>query len=497
MTMSLFVLAALGLIEAAPAAPPAPREFRAVWVATVENIDWPTRPGLPVEQQKSEAIAILDQAARLHMNAIVLQVRTAADALYDSPIEPWSYYLTGTQGKAPEPYYDPLKFWIDEAHRRGLTLHAWLNPFRSRVAGARYEDAASHVDKSRPDLSKTYGKMRWLDPGEPEAYDQTLRVVRDLAKRYDLDGLHIDDYFYPYPIADPDDPKKELPFPDDPSWAKARASGVTGERNDWRRANMNRLIEAMNAAIHEEKPTALFGISPFGIPRPGQPEGVKGFDQYDKLYADAVLWLNKGWCDYMAPQLYWKIDSPGQPFRPLLNYWVEQNTLKKHVWPGLSISRVGPGEKGYAPDEILNQIGIIRETPGATGHILFSQKALRANRLGLADRMLEKLYREPALIPASPWLGDKAPAKPTVKVTIAGVHGNLQAARGEGDPPFVWAVHVRRGDAWEFSLHPATEPYRLSFATGEVAAVSIVAVDRLGNASEPAVYEVKKSPAAP
>ncbi|WP_435015360.1 glycoside hydrolase family 10 protein [Tundrisphaera sp. TA3] len=495
MIAHLLCLATLAAAPAPPDAPPIPREFRAVWVATVENIDWPTKPGLPVATQKAEAIAILDSAARLNLNAVVLQVRTAADALYDSPIEPWSHYLTGKQGQAPEPYYDPLQFWIEEAHRRGLTLHAWLNPFRSKIAGARYEDAASHVDKARPDLAKAYGTMRWMDPGEPDAFDQTLRVVADLAKRYDLDGLHIDDYFYPYPIADPARPGQELPFPDDPSWKKAQEAGYKGERNDWRRGNINRLIRAMAEKIRAERPTALFGISPFGIPRPGQPEGVKGFDQYDKLYADAVLWLKEGWCDYIAPQLYWKVDSPGQPFRPLLNYWIEQNTHKRHVWPGLSSSRVGTGEKSYRPDEIFRQIEIIRETPGATGNILFSQKSLRPGPTQFADKLVEGLYREPAIIPTSPWLGSKPPEKPKVLTTFNGGNPAFKPLPS-ATPPFVWVIQIRRGEAWETLVRPyggESQGFGAIDAAG-IQRMVVTAVDRLGNASEPTIVELEAKP---
>ena len=484
--MTIANLILLAAIAAAPSeAPPAPREFRAVWVATVGNIDWPTRPGLTTDEQKAEAVAILDQAAQLHLNAVILQVRTAADALYDSPIEPWSAYLSGEQGRPPEPFYDPLVFWLDEAHRRGLTLHAWINPFRARVAGARYEETAGHIAKAHPDRVRSYGTSRWMDPGEPGAFAQTLRVVADLAQRYDLDGLHIDDYFYPYPIPDPDHPGQELPFPDNASWDKAVASGYIGERGDWRRGNITRLIETMAETIRAERPTALFGISPFGIPRPGQPAGVVGFDQYDKLHADAVLWLNKGLCDYIAPQLYWKIDAPGQPFRPLLDEWVRQNTRGRHVWPGLSTSRVGPGARGYSPDEILNQIAILRANPGATGSIFFSQKSLRANKLGIADRLLAGPYREPALIPASPWIGAKAPGRPEVETKGIGAILTVMPTPAPGSTPFLWAVQALRGDRWEFSTHPASEP-RFTLLDG-VEVLSISAVDRLGNASEPAL----------
>jgi uncharacterized lipoprotein YddW (UPF0748 family) len=461
---------------------PPPREFRAAWVATVGNIDWPSRPGLAPDVQRREALAILDLASKTGLNAVVLQVRASADAFYDSPLEPWSAYLSGRQGVAPEPRYDPLAFWVEEAHRRGLLLHAWFNPFRVRVAGARYDESDKHISNTRPDLVRKYGGLLWLDPGEPEAREITLRVVMDIVRRYDVDGVHIDDYFYPYPIADPKQPGKELDFPDEPSWAKAQASGLTLNRADWRRDNINRLIEQLATSIKAAKPNVLFGISPFGIPRPGQPSGVKGFDQYDKLYADAVLWLDQGWCDYFSPQLYWKVDAPGQPFQPLLDYWIKVNTKHRHIWPGLSISRVREG--GYDPAEILRQLAIIRQTPGSTGNVFFSFKALQSNRLKLTDKLREGPYRTPALVPATPWLGVKAPARPTASAAIDRDNDKttIEVRPGDGEPPFLWAIQARKGDQWTFSVHPALEA-KLTLA-GQVDALAISAIDRLGNASE-------------
>ncbi len=496
MIPTLSLLAGLVIANNPPEAiPPAPaREFRAAWVATVGNIDWPSRPGLDPEAQRREAVAILNLAAQTGLNAIVLQVRASGDAFYESPIEPWSAYLTARQGVAPEPGYDPLAFWCDEAHRRGLLLHAWFNPFRARAQGARYEESPGHISKTRPDLVRRYGELLWLDPGEPEAREITLKVVLDVVRRYDLDGVHIDDYFYPYPIPDPAHPDRELDFPDDPSWAKARTSGVTLARADWRCDNINRLIEQLYRSIKAEKPAVLFGISPFGIPRPGQPEGVKGFDQYEKLYADAVHWLDRGWCDYFSPQLYWKIEAPGQPFKLLLDHWVGLNAQRRHIWPGLSISRVRAGDRGYAAEEILRQVEITRATPGATGNVLFSFKALQANRLMITDRLRDGPYRVPALVPASPWLGSTPPTRPIVEVRPdPEKEGYVVSIRpGDGPAPFLWSVQVRKHDEWSGSVHPAAEG-RLAFKEdkGGIQAVAVSAVDRLGNASELVIVEPK------
>lgn len=470
----------------APAPPPVAREFRAAWVATVENIDWPSRPGLPTNVQQDEARAILDRLAKSNFNAVVLQVRPAADALYDSEIEPWSSYLTGEQGKAPEPYYDPLKFWIDEAHARGIQLHAWFNPFRAKQAGARYETAASHVSRARPEIVREYGRLLWMDPGEPEARKQTLDVVLDVVRRYDLDGVHLDDYFYPYPVADPET-KAEIDFPDDASWARAESKGSGPEaRADWRRETMSRMIRSLYEEIKRAKPHVLFGISPFGIPRPNKPEGVKGFDQYAKLYADTETWLKSGWVDYWSPQLYWKIDAPGQPFRPLLNYWLSINDQQRHMWPGLSISRIGPrpGE-GYEVDEILSQIKIVRETPGGGGVVLFSEKVLQQDRQGLATTLAEGLFREPALVPASPWLGDEAPKPPTVLVT-----DNKIVVSPGPDADGLWVIQTRHGDDWTTRIVPALRtPLRHSRNGAD--AVVVTPISRAGVAGPAATWAAR------
>jgi uncharacterized lipoprotein YddW (UPF0748 family) len=459
-----------------PAPPPVPREFRAVWVASVANIDWPSKPGLSVEEQKREAVGILDLTSKMNMNAVVLQVRPAADALYDSKLEPWSAYLTGKQGQAPDPSYDPLTFWVEEAHRRGLQLHAWFNPFRARQQGARFDESSDHVSKRRPDLVRAYGGLLWLDPGEPEAREHTLGVILDVVRRYDVDGVHLDDYFYPYPVNE-QGTGKELSFPDDASYQRYRDSGGALRREDWRRDCINKLIEQIYVRVKKEKRHVQFGISPFGIPRPGQPEGVKGFDQYEKLYADAVHWLNRGWCDYFSPQLYWRIDSPGQPFRPLLNEWLRQNTQKRHVWPGLSVGRSGG-------DELVNQISILRDTPGATGHVLFSQRSLRANRGGVATRLEERPYRSPAVVPESPWTAGPAPGKPVAE-WFKGDGGRvaLRLKSGAGVVPAVYAVQSRRGQDWSLRVVSGAQPSEVEAGEG-VSEMIVTPFGRLGERGE-------------
>jgi uncharacterized lipoprotein YddW (UPF0748 family) len=373
-------------------------EFRAAWVATVANIDWPSRPGLSTAQQQQELIAICDFAAGLNLNALVLQVRPASDALYASPLEPWSEYLTGHQGRPPKPFYDPLEFAVEAAHHRGLQLHAWVNPFRARHPTAKSELPADHPIRRLDHAVRTYGAYRWFDPGEPEAVEHTLAVVLDIVRRYDIDGIHMDDYFYPYPVKD--EQGEEVDFPDAQSYAHAVKNGETLDRNDWRRQNIDRFVERLYQEVKQAKPSVQVGISPFGIWRPGHPPGITGFDQYDKLYADARKWLREGWVDYFTPQLYWQVESKGQSFPQLLAWWQEQNVHDRHLWPGLFTSRVGSKDNGnWAADEIIHQIELTRAQPGATGHVHFSMKALQQNRGGLADRLRETLYAEPAPVP--------------------------------------------------------------------------------------------------
>jgi uncharacterized lipoprotein YddW (UPF0748 family) len=477
--------------------PPAPREFRAAWVSTVANIDWPSRQNLNAEKQQAEAIAILDRAKALNLNAIVLQVRPCADAIYASTLEPWSEYLTGTQGQAPQPWYDPLKFWVTQAHARGLELHAWFNPYRARHNGAKSPAAPNHITRTNPAAVKTYGKFLWMDPGEDAALKQTLDVVLDVVRRYDIDGVHIDDYFYPYPIEAPTMTgaegaaldgkvaKTELDFPDEPAWQRYLAGGGKLDRPSWRRQNVNRLIEALYEGIHREKSWVRFGISPFGLGRPDRrPPGINGFSQYDKLYADAETWLQNGWLDYFTPQLYWAIRQPGQAYDVLLDYWIAQNSRGRHMWPGLFTSRIGAPSKDYPPQEIIEQIGVTRTRPGAGGHVHFSMAALMENRKGISDQLRSASYSSPALVPATPWLGKDIPGTPSVAAVRKGGALTLKLAAGKANA--MYAIWSRYGGQWRFAVAPASRvdwPVPDDARLGSADAVFVSAVDRLGNES--------------
>jgi uncharacterized lipoprotein YddW (UPF0748 family) len=471
-----------------PEAPPAPREFRAAWVATVANIDWPSKPGLPVAQQRTEMIAILDKARALNLNAIILQVRPSADALYASELEPWSEYLTGVQGRAPDPAYDPLQVWIEEAHRRGLELHAWFNPYRARHHEAKSPIAASHISRTQPGLVKKYGELLWLDPGEPAAAAHTLAVIRDVVRRYDVDGVHLDDYFYPYPVTKPLPPRpprdvkpEEVDFPDAPSRQRYIAAGGRLPRDDWRRDNVNRLVEQINRVVHEEKPWVKFGISPFGLGRPERrPAGLKGFSQYDKLFADVELWMAKGWADYFVPQLYWPLAFKEQSFPVLLDYWLGQNPAGRHLWPGLFTSAISD-EKKWPADDISRQIELTRERPAATGHVHFSMVALMDDRRGIAGK-LAPLYATPALVPAMPWRDATPPGAPQLKQEKAGPLTIMPAA---GEAAAHYAIWRKQGGVWKFSIQTASATL---VELREAEAIEVSSVDRSGNESARAVW---------
>ena len=489
LTSSLLLFGcAVNLIPDEPAAedpPAAPREFRAAWVASVANIDWPSRSNLTVEQQQAEIVLMLDQAKALNLNAIVLQVRAAADALYPSPLEPWSEYLTGRQGKAPEPFYDPLKMWIEQAHARGIELHAWLNPYRARHSSARSALAGNHIANTHPWAVKPYGDMLWMDPAEPAAVNRTLDVVADLVRRYDVDGIHIDDYFYPYPVAASDGIERE--FPDQPAWQRYLFSNGTATRAEWRREQVNSLIEQMYSAIHKEKAWVRFGISPFGLGRPDRrPPGIAGFSQYDKIYADAELWLHKGWLDYLAPQLYWPIDQAPQAFPVLLETWARENKQSRHLWPGLFTSRIDNSPKSWQAEEIVRQIGLTRERTDVGGHLHFSMISLLQDRRGVATLLKGGPYANAALVPATPWLGAPTPDAPQLSLQTAESPSapDRVLIRTTGDPSVNrFSIWKRYGSVWVFAVQAASQT-ELTLDTnqtlGKPDAIVVSCVNRLG-----------------
>jgi uncharacterized lipoprotein YddW (UPF0748 family) len=458
------------------------REFRAAWVASVANINWPSKPGLTSDEQQTEALAILDYLYYNKFNAVILQVRPQADALYPSELEPWSYFLTGEQNKPPDPYYDPLEFWTNEAHRRGIELHAWINPYRAHHNTGKEISEKSYI-KTNPEgvyyLKEGYW---WMDPSLKSTQDHTSKVVRDIVKRYDIDGIHLDDYFYPYPSYN-----GNQDFPDDAPWLSYVTNGGELSRGDWRRNAINTLIERLYKEIKEEKRHVKFGLSPFGIWRPGFPTSVEGFDQYDKLYADAKLWLNKGWIDYFTPQLYWPSYKINTSFPVLLGWWQSENTNQRHLWPGINTAN----DKNILLNnqEVISQIMISRGMlPMSPGVVHWSMSALTKNP-SLTKELNEGVYKKPALVPASPWLDNHAPKPPEV---FLGEQNDSLLIRWEAkdEDVFKWVLYFQYDSKWEQRIfnkqetetliklynNKTPEPDKLKY-------IIVTAVDRTGNES--------------
>jgi len=377
-------------------------EFRGVWIATVDNIDWPQKGVSTVYGQKTEFIRQLDQHKRNGMNAVIVQVRPSADAFYPSSLEPWSQWLTGVQGRSPSPYYDPLQFMIEETHKRGMEFHAWLNPYRANFNIASASIAPNHITRIHPDWFLTYGGKKYFDPSNPDGQKHVVAVVKDIVKRYDVDAIHMDDYFYPYRIAG-----KE--FPDVASYIR---SGSKLSKDDWRRSNVDSIIKKLNEVIKQEKPYCKFGISPFGVWRNKSvdPEGSNtkaGQTNYDDLYADILLWMQSGWVDYVAPQLYWEIGHKLADYQELVDWW-SRHSYGRHIYIGHGIYRAF--EKGAAwknPKELPNQIKMLREYPEVQGSIYFSSKSFDRNPNGWNDSLQNNYYKIPALIPEMNWLPGK------------------------------------------------------------------------------------------
>ncbi|MCX6971675.1 MAG: family 10 glycosylhydrolase [Verrucomicrobia bacterium] len=353
-------------------------EFRGAWISSVYNINFPAGSGLSADAQKAQAIRLLDAAKAAGLNAVLLQVRPESDALYDSPIEPWSRYLTGSQGRSPG--YDPLAFFISEAKKRGIAVHAWLNPYRA-AANAGEPRSENHISKKFPQFAYRVGSVLWMDPGAPPVQKQIVNVARDLVKRYDIAGIHLDDYFYPYPT----NSGAVYPFPDDKTYAAYRAGGGALDKADWRRNNVNTLVRTLGEAVHSARPGVLFGVSPFGIYTKGSPPDVKaGVDQLHDLYSDPVKWMREGWVDYLAPQLYWAEGGP-QSFSSLLRWWrsPQVNPRGVPVWPGIAADRMS--SHGWPASEIATQLGLEKSIAprGRGGFLLWNIGPVANNTKGV------------------------------------------------------------------------------------------------------------------
>lgn len=421
LTFTLFAVSFFSLMAQSPK-----REMRAVWVTTVANIDFPKRSGSSTEMQKKELREILNQHKADGINAIFFQVRPTADAFYQSDIEPWSRYLSGKQGKAPVPFYDPLAYIIEEAHKRNMELHAWINPFRVRLK------TSDKLSPGHPYIQNKwwgwdYGGKTYFDPGIPQVREHSEKVVLDIVARYDIDGIHFDDYFYPYRTS------SNSKIPDHKSFRQYGGKYYPRNKDDWRRENVNTFIKSVSKSIKDIKPWVKFGISPFGIwKNSSSPEDKlptkNGTSNYDMLYADVLKWMKEGWIDYCAPQLYWAIGFKQADYSKLLTWW-DDHTYGRNMYIGHSlykINRDSQEEAWRSPVEIERQIKALRNSENISGSIFYSSKHLtsRSDVKPLRESLRNDYYKNYALMPNMPWIDNKAPSAPRTVQFITSSKGN-------------------------------------------------------------------------
>ena len=378
------------------------REFRAAWIQSVNG----QFRGMPTEKLKQNLIGQLNSLQKAGINAIIFQVRPEADALYASRLEPWSRFLTGVQGKAPEPYWDPMQFMIDECHKRGMEFHAWINPYRTKTT-LKSELAPNHVYNIHPEWFVTYGDQLYFDPALPESRRHICMVVSDIVSRYDVDAIHMDDYFYPYPIKGKD-------FPDDASFA--RFGGGFSNKGDWRRSNVNVLIKKLHETIREIKPWVKFGVSPFGIYRneSSDPLGskTKGLQNYDDLYADVLLWAREGWIDYNIPQIYWHIGHPVADYETLVKWWA-RNTENRPLFIGQSVMNTvqNADPKNPSINQLPRKMALQRAYQTIGGSCPWPASAVVENAGKYRDALIAEYHKYPALPPVFDFMDNEAPAK--------------------------------------------------------------------------------------
>ncbi len=475
--IALFILSIFISVKA-ETLPTVTREFRAVWIATVDNIDFPTKKNLSIEEQKAEIIKDLELAESLRMNAVIFQVRPMCDAIYESRIEPWSEFLTGKMGKAQA--FDPLEFIVAEAHKRGILVHAWFNPYRAYHPAAKTV-SENHISKRRPELVRKYGNYLWLDPSDAEVQTYSLSVVLDVVRRYDIDGVHFDDYFYPYPEKDSSGNKIE--FPDDKNWqeylrtaaqmSQNNVRRIPLKRDDWRRANVNQFIESVGREIKRIKPEVMYGISPFGV------EDVN----FTELYADAEKWLRDGTVDYLVPQLYWKIDRKTREFPLLLKSWESKNPQKRHVWAGIGTYKIGEAKEKFTAQEIVDQISLTREIQTTNGNIQFSFKSLGNDLDKIQNALRENSYRRDAIIPLSPWIKTAKILAPKVEITKNDKYVRANWTEEGTRKAFWFVVYAKDKNGWNYSILPAAQKSITLSSDRKIEKIIVTSVDRLGNES--------------
>ena len=459
----------------AQGAQPPKHELRGAWIATVFNLDWP-RAAAPAEQQ-AELRLMLDRLRDAGINAVFFQVRSACDAMYDSPLEPWSYWLTGRQGAAPDPWYDPLAFAVREAHRRGMELHAWFNPYRARASAA-YEASAGHVTRTRPEWVLEFGDLRVLDPGRAAVREYVTRVVMDVARRYHIDGVHFDDYFYPYP-------PNQISTEDEATFAE-EGRGFTSLA-DWRRDNVNLFIAQVADSLRTLRPALKFGVSPFGIWKNGVPEGIHGLDAYDVIFADPTAWLAAGSVDYLVPQLYWPFGGP-QDYDSLASWWAEQ-VRGRHLYTGHALYRAASETNSgtlFSPEEIPRQVRFSRGAPEILGSVFFRARNLSHHASqGFAEVLKTDLFRHPALTPPMAWKASEPPAAPGGVELTSLEEGEVELSWHPVEGARRYAVYRVRSSTTPEPGAAAQDARNLLAVTGETALV-----DR-PEGSEPSHYFVQ------
>ncbi len=442
------------------------RELRGVWVATVSNINFPSRTGMNPEAMRAELDALVAVATDTNLNALVFQIRPEGDALYNSSIEPWSRYLTGSQGQ--DPGFDPLQYLLDIGHAQGIEIHAWMNPYRAR-ANRNSTLASGHMALDFPEHAHRYGNFTWMDPGAAGVQDRLEAVVVDVVQRYDIDGIHFDDYFYPYPDG--------TAFPDSATYTAYQNGGGSLDRDDWRRENVNQMVARIGAAVEREKPWVRFGISPFGIYRPGIPPGIRGLDQFAEIYADPPLWIELGWVDYLAPQLYWPSTQTAQAYQPLVEWWSGLAHNGYSVLAGNYLSRLGDNAD-WSVDEFRTQLAMTRaQQPNATGNIWFHIGPLQENRMGITDVFRSEFYPNIALTPPLATANDAVDI-PRVAVngtTVSIGHNTPNAIR-----TYVLYAEVNGTLEVQSFLHRSTSQIPLGSGRWAISAVSRAGLESLG-----------------
>lgn len=486
---SILTFLLLALCVSAAAANPK-REMRGAWLHIIGNSEMQK---MTPEQVKDWLTATVDKLEAAGCNTVFFQVRPCADALYPSEIEPWTRYLTGTQGKAPEPFWDPLQFMIDLCHSRGMELHAWLNPYRV-TSTSKDQLAPEHIYNKHPEWFVKYGGQTYFDPGEPESRKHIVKVVSDIVTRYDVDGIHFDDYFYPYPVDGKD-------FPDSKSFEKYAADQGFDKKHkdDWRRNNVTMLIAEVNSAIKSIKPWVRFGVSPFGIYRniDETPDGsrTRGLSGYASLYADSPLWARQGFVDYVAPQLYWKIGHKLADYEVLINWWNDLD-LPGHLYIGQSIETFNePDIVNPKTTQMAKKIELVRELPNVDGNIWWPGWSIASNEIGIRDSLAMKYQCTPALLPAYTDIDNVAPEG--VEAWISHTSGRIRWIAGPTEDvmqqPHFFIVYRFRDDE-ESDITKPENIFKItrdtSFvpempAEGHTDRYVITAVDRCWNESLP------------